>query len=61
MVALGSRVRAGAVRVPEPRATLITTGTGSGKTECFLFPLLDHALRESLAGGVASRQSFSTR
>jgi len=34
----------------EPRATLITTGTGSGKTECFLFPLLDHALRESLAG-----------
>ncbi len=28
-----------------PRATLITTGTGSGKTECFLYPLLDHALR----------------
>ncbi len=37
-------------RGQEPRATLITTGTGSGKTECFLFPLLDHALRESLAG-----------
>ncbi|MBL9023088.1 MAG: DEAD/DEAH box helicase [Myxococcales bacterium] len=37
-------------RGQEPRATLITTGTGSGKTECFLFPLLDHALREAQAG-----------
>jgi DEAD/DEAH box helicase domain-containing protein len=34
----------------EPRATLITTGTGSGKTECFLYPLLDHAYRERAAG-----------
>ena len=25
----------------EPHNTLITTGTGSGKTECFLFPILD--------------------
>jgi DEAD/DEAH box helicase domain-containing protein len=25
-----------------PRSTLIATGTGSGKTECFLFPLLGH-------------------
>ncbi len=25
-----------------PQPTLITTGTGSGKTECFLFPILDH-------------------
>lgn len=33
-----------------PQATLITTGTGSGKTECFLYPLLDHALRERSAG-----------
>lgn len=24
-----------------PKPTLLTTGTGSGKTECFLFPLLD--------------------
>ena len=25
-----------------PQPTLVATGTGSGKTECFLFPLLDH-------------------
>ena len=24
-----------------PQNTLITTGTGSGKTECFLYPVLD--------------------
>jgi DEAD/DEAH box helicase domain-containing protein len=29
-----------------PRHTLVTTGTGSGKTECFLYPLLDHCLRQ---------------
>jgi DEAD/DEAH box helicase domain-containing protein len=33
-----------------PQATLITTGTGSGKTECFLYPLLDHVSRERAAG-----------
>ncbi|MEZ4444948.1 MAG: DEAD/DEAH box helicase [Polyangiaceae bacterium] len=33
-----------------PEATLITTGTGSGKTECFLYPLLDHAHRKHAAG-----------
>ena len=26
----------------QPRSTLVTTGTGSGKTECFLFPILDY-------------------
>lgn len=25
----------------QPRSTLVATGTGSGKTECFLFPILD--------------------
>lgn len=25
-----------------PRATIVTTGTGSGKTECFLYPILDY-------------------
>lgn len=30
--------------------TLVATGTGSGKTECFLYPLLDHVLRANNAG-----------
>ncbi|MDN4483205.1 DEAD/DEAH box helicase [Demequina lignilytica] len=33
-----------------PLPTLVTTGTGSGKTEAFLFPLLDHARRMRAAG-----------
>jgi ATP-dependent helicase YprA (DUF1998 family) len=35
---------------PRPLPTLITTGTGSGKTEAFLYPILDHALRARRAG-----------
>ncbi len=34
----------------EPLNTIVTTGTGSGKTECFLFPLLDHCRRANLRG-----------
>lgn len=30
--------------------TLVATGTGSGKTECFLFPVLDHCARARKAG-----------
>jgi len=30
----------------DAKSSLIATGTGSGKTECFLYPLLDHCLRE---------------
>lgn len=30
--------------------TLVATGTGSGKTECFLFPLMDHCARARAAG-----------
>jgi ATP-dependent helicase YprA (DUF1998 family) len=37
-----------AFRRPQP--TLVTTGTGSGKTESFLFPILDHVLRAQRAG-----------
>jgi replicative superfamily II helicase len=33
---------------PEP--TLVTTGTGSGKTEAFLIPVLDHCRRERATG-----------
>ena len=34
----------------QPQNTLVTTGTGSGKTECFLYPLLDHCWREREKG-----------
>jgi DEAD/DEAH box helicase domain-containing protein len=34
----------------EPEPTLVTTGTGSGKTECFLYPLLDHVARANARG-----------
>ena len=33
-----------------PQNTLVATGTGSGKTECFLLPVLDHC-RQALAEG----------
>ncbi|MEE6309537.1 DEAD/DEAH box helicase [Plantactinospora veratri] len=33
-----------------PQPTLVTTGTGSGKTESFLYPVLDHCRRERRAG-----------
>ncbi|MEU5170180.1 DEAD/DEAH box helicase [Streptomyces mutomycini] len=33
-----------------PKPTLVTTGTGSGKTESFLYPILDHCARERAAG-----------
>lgn len=34
----------------KPQSTIITTGTGSGKTECFLYPILDHCLRAGQNG-----------
>ena len=33
-----------------PKSTLIATGTGSGKTEGFLYPVLDHCAREATQG-----------
>ncbi|TFC50334.1 MULTISPECIES: DEAD/DEAH box helicase [unclassified Cryobacterium] len=35
---------------PRPLPTLVTTGTGSGKTEAFLHPILDHVLRAKREG-----------
>ncbi|MGP5008397.1 DEAD/DEAH box helicase [Brachybacterium tyrofermentans] len=36
------------LRLPEP--TIVTTGTGSGKTEAFLWPVLDHVARARAEG-----------
>lgn len=36
---------------PDVRSALITSGTGSGKTECFLVPILDHLAREQQTHG----------
>ncbi len=35
---------------PAASSTLVATGTGSGKTECFLFPILEHCRQRRLAG-----------
>ncbi|MEV0367352.1 DEAD/DEAH box helicase [Nocardia fusca] len=42
--------------MPEP--TLVTTGTGSGKTEAFLYPVLDHCRREQEAGRTGIKAVF---
>ena len=34
-----------ALLAPEPRSVLVSSGTGSGKTECFLIPLFESLLR----------------
>ncbi|MBQ9536734.1 MAG: DEAD/DEAH box helicase [Desulfovibrionaceae bacterium] len=33
-----------------PKSTIVATGTGSGKTECFLYPIYAHCLREYRLG-----------
>ncbi|PZQ88273.1 MAG: DEAD/DEAH box helicase [Leifsonia xyli] len=41
----------GAIRaICEGRNAVVATGTGSGKTESFLLPIIDHLLREKAAG-----------
>ena len=43
--------------IAEGRATLISTGTGSGKTECFLYPIISQCLRlrdEGAAPGISA-------
>lgn len=32
---------------PQPQSVIVTSGTGSGKTECFMVPILDQLARES--------------
>jgi len=36
----------------QPESTLIATGTGSGKTECFMYPILDYCYRNRGKRGV---------
>ena len=40
---------------PRPQPTVVTTGTGSGKTEAFLYPILDHVLRAKRAGRTGTK------
>ncbi len=35
----------------DPRSVLVSSGTGSGKTECFLVPILEDLVREKAARG----------
>ena len=37
-------------KVADDRNLVIATGTGSGKTECYLLPILEHLLREADSG-----------
>ena len=39
-------------RLSRGQSTVIATGTGSGKTECFLYPVLDHCRAQAAAPGV---------
>jgi ATP-dependent helicase YprA (DUF1998 family) len=32
---------------PQPKSVIVTSGTGSGKTECFMVPILDQLAREA--------------
>lgn len=36
----------------KPQSTLITTGTSSGKTECFLYPILDYCCKSQHRQGI---------
>jgi len=36
--------------IGENRNVVIATGTGSGKTECFIYPIIDHLLKERAIG-----------
>lgn len=40
------------LRTEKASSTLVATGTGSGKTECFLYPILDHVLANPAQRGI---------
>lgn len=40
-----------------PRSVLVTSGTGSGKTECFLVPIIDDLVRQSGGAGLEGVQA----
>jgi len=37
---------------PNPKSTIVATGTGSGKTECFLYPVLDYCYQHRGEPGI---------
>jgi DEAD/DEAH box helicase domain-containing protein len=43
----------------KPECTLITTGTSSGKTECFLFPVLDYCFKNLDRKGIKGNYPLS--
>ena len=36
----------------DPQSTLVATGTGSGKTECFLYPILEYCYQHRMEKGI---------
>lgn len=47
------------LRDPErPQSVLVTSGTGSGKTECFLVPIIDDLVRQSSGAGLEGVQAI---
>lgn len=42
------------IKTNQGKNLVITTGTGSGKTECFVIPIIDHLLREIEKGTLSS-------
>jgi len=48
-------VRLSSMDGERPKPTLVTTGTGSGKTEAFLYPILDHVLRQRRTGQAGTK------
>ena len=40
------------LKLPYYQSTLVATGTGSGKTECFMLPILDHCYQHQSESGI---------